>query len=550
MLRILHLENDAIDCEVVLNCLGDAGLQAESQRVETLPAFRECLETGGFGVILSDFTVPGLDPFEALGLAHRLRPEVPFIFVSGTIPEDQAIETLKLGASDYVLKQRLGRLAPSVKRALREADDQSRRKLAEAALRISEARLNAIISSAMDAILSIGADQRIVLFNRAAQEMFRISAREAVGQPIDRFIPSRFREAHGHHVAEFGSSGVSSRSMGNLGTLSALRANGDEFPIEASISQVEIGGVRLFTVILRDVTARQETEQALRESEQRFRQLADALEKTVTERTAQLLEANANLQTFTYTAAHDLRSPLRAIKSFSSFALEECAAQLGTNGRSYLEHVVQSAGQMQHLLNDLLEYSKVNQGELNPARIDLNTAVGEALKLQEPEIRARNAEVRVINSMPPAFGHPATVILIINNFLSNALKFVAPGVKPRITIGADLVQDEPERSSIPQPSTTNHQPPTASRRYVRLRVEDNGIGIPVEDLNKLFDAFHRLHRKQEYPGTGLGLAIVRRGAERMGGRVGVDSEPGKGSRFWVELRAAEQPAEHKIESLS
>ena len=145
-----------------------------------------------------------------------------------------------------------------------------------AARRESEARFRSIIDSAMDAIITVDAHQRIVLCNAAAERMFGCPATEAVGQPLERFIPARFRELHRRHIREFGRTGVTNRAMGALGALSGVRCNGEEFPIEASISQVEAGGEKLYTVILRDITERMQAEAALRESEARFRLLADS----------------------------------------------------------------------------------------------------------------------------------------------------------------------------------------------------------------------------------------------------------------------------------
>jgi signal transduction histidine kinase len=246
-----------------------------------------------------------------------------------------------------------------------------------------------------------------------------------------------------------------------------------------------------------------------------LRQLNLELEERVQDRTAQLRQANDNLQNFAHTAAHDLRSPLRAMRSLANIAVEEHGPQLDSEGQSVLQRIEQSAAHMQHLLDDLLEYSKMGEEELELEPVSLQDAVRDALALLEADIHAKNAIVAVADSLPEIIGHPATVVLLINNFVSNALKFIAPGVQPRIRIWAENMG-----------------------LCVRLSVQDNGIGIAQTDLRKVFEVFQRLHGKGAYPGTGLGLAIVRKGAERMGGQVGVESEPGKGSHFWVELKRA------------
>ena len=132
MLRILHLEDDPADAEIVMDLLREDGLEVESDRVDTLGDFRKQLASGSHSLLISDYTIPGVNALEALKLARTARPELPFIFFSGTIGEDQAIEVLKLGASDYVLKQRMARLPPAVRRALSEAREQARLREAEA----------------------------------------------------------------------------------------------------------------------------------------------------------------------------------------------------------------------------------------------------------------------------------------------------------------------------------------------------------------------------------------------------------------------------------
>lgn len=157
--------------------------------------------------------------------------------------------------------------------------DTTDRKKAEVTSQNSEARLNGIIASAMDAIISVDETQRIILFNAAAETMFGYQAADVLGQPLDRFIPQRFHQAHREHVRIFGRSGVTNRSMGKLGAIIGVRANGEEFPIEASISQIEAANARFYTVILRDITARKRMQEALQESEKRFRLLVEGVKE-------------------------------------------------------------------------------------------------------------------------------------------------------------------------------------------------------------------------------------------------------------------------------
>jgi PAS domain S-box-containing protein len=268
------------------------------------------------------------------------------------------------------------------------------RKLAEESLAKVTARFEGIIASAIDAIISIDAQQKIVLFNPAAARLFGVPAEEALGQSLSRFIPERFRGAHTHHVEKFGQTGVSTRRMGALGTVSGLRANGEEFPIEASISQVEVGGEKLFTVILRDITERQRAEQDLREAQAALEVHAETLEKTVAERTAQLRETVAELEAFSYSLSHDMRAPLRAIHTFTHIVLDDYAKTLGADATDLLKKSLGAAHRMDRLIQDVLAFSRVSRQPIELRPVDVERLVL-ATMLERPELQAPGIDIKV-----------------------------------------------------------------------------------------------------------------------------------------------------------
>jgi len=247
----------------------------------------------------------------------------------------------------------------------------------------------------------------------------------------------------------------------------------------------------------------------LREQEQRY---AAELEQRVAERTAELGEVNAELESFAYSVSHDLRAPLRAMQGFAQALLEDYADRLDPIGQEYAHRIVAAAGHMDTLIRDLLSYSRLSRAALHLQPVSLASVVADVLTQLEGELRKREAQVTVEEPLPQVVGHYATLIQVVGNLLTNAVKFVRPEIQPQVRVWAE------EREE-----------------WIRLWVEDNGIGIAPEHQERIFRVFERLHGIEAYPGTGIGLAIVRKGVERMGGRVGVESEPNRGSRFWVEL---------------
>jgi len=247
-------------------------------------------------------------------------------------------------------------------------------------------------------------------------------------------------------------------------------------------------------------------------------QHAEELEQRVAERTAELAETNAELEAFSYTVAHDLRAPLRAMEGFSTALVEDYGDRLDEDGRDYAERIVAASNRMELLIQDLLAYARLSRSELRPQPVALSDVVAEVLSQLEAALAEAGAEVSVEEPLPTLMAHPATTVQAVANLVANAVKFVAPGVTPRVRVRA-----------------------VTNGATVRLWVEDNGIGLKPEHLERIFRVFERLHSTSAYPGTGIGLAVVRKGVERMGGHVGVESEVGGGSRFWIELPLGGRP---------
>jgi len=355
-------------------------------------------------------------------------------------------------------------------------------------------RLAAIVESSDDAIISKDLNGVIMSWNRGAQRIFGYTGDEVIGKPITMLMPpERVNEEPG--ILDRIRHGV---RVDHYETV-RRRKDGTLFDISLTVSPIvdDDGRIVGASKIARDITDRKRAETALREVREQLAKANEQLEIRIAERTAELAETNSQLEAFVYSIAHDLRAPLRSMQAFSSMILEEYGAKLDETGKLYARRVVRAAESMDMMVLDLLAYGRVARSALELGAANVAAAWAAAITQNEHTIRETNAVVETTAALPAVRAHEATLTQVLANLLGNALKFVPPGVTPRVRLWAEQ-----------RPET------------VRLWVEDNGIGIAPEHHERIFRVFERLHGK-DYGGTGIGLSIVRKGTERMGGRVGV-----------------------------
>jgi PAS domain S-box-containing protein len=362
----------------------------------------------------------------------------------------------------------------------------------EQAIDRSSAVFENILSIATDGVVCVDGEQRITFFNQGAERIFGYRAQDVLGQPLDLLIPDALRHRHGAHLKDFSGSPVTARQMGERGEISGRRSDGTVFPAEASISKLRVGESVVFTAVLRDVTERKQAEEAL------------------ARQAAELARSNAELEQFAYVASHDLQEPLRMVASYTQLLARRYGDRLDDDAREFIGYAVDGVTRMQALINDLLAYSRVGRREITPGTVDLQKLLERVLITLGPAIEEAEAQV-TYDPLPELPGDAVQLSQLFQNLIGNALKFRTE-VPPRVRVDVQEEGDE-----------------------WLFCVRDNGIGIPPEFAQRIFDIFQRLHTRDQYPGTGIGLAICKRIVERHGGRIWVESADGAGSTFHFTL---------------
>ena len=516
-LRVLHLEDSRLDAELVASLLETSGVVADIHRVETRPQFVAALEEGGFELILADYSLPTFDGMTALELARQLRPEVPFLFVTGALRDDSAVETLRRGATDFVVKQRLVRLVPAIQRALRERDERLQRERAEAHLQFL-VTASARLASSLDLAAILGnlaclpipllADFCLADVSTYASDGEHVAAAHVdttKNQLIERL---RFRS----NLIENGVAALHDEITEDR--LRSLCVDPDRFeilkalaPTSLMIVPLIVAGRRLGTLAFGfSTSARRHDGRDLATAQNLAERAAVAIENSRLYREVQReVKSRKDLLAI---VSHDLRNPLQSILLTATLVEQQLPTDHPVRPR--IESITRSSALASRLLGDLLDLARFEAGNavLDPHSQDLAPIVKDSIDIIGSI--AEQKRLTIVNTIKPgaaqAYCDRTRVLQILGNLLGNAVKFTGEG--GTITITSRTL---PERGSV------------------QISVGDTGAGIAANDVPHLFERYWQA--RTGGGGVGLGLSIVKALVEAQSGTISVTSEVGEGSTF-------------------
>jgi PAS domain S-box-containing protein len=501
-IRILHLEDDDSDTLLIRSVLETEGIECQFLHARTREAFLAYLEGEEFDLIFADNELKSFDGVTALAMAREKRPDVPYLFVSGTIDEELAIETLKQGATDYVFKQRLNRLAPAVRRALAEAQDRKERRATESAL-LRQARL---LDLASDAIVIGDLSGRVCYWNQGAERLYGWTRSEAIGKVFDELLDTQYPSPPKQMQARLLEEGRWE------GELVQSRRDGERLTILSrwTLEHGSEGRTAAALIINTDLTPRTRLEAQLRQS--------------------QKMEA---IGTLAGGVAHDFNNMLTSIIGFSHLLGQELESDSPL--KEFVDEIRKAADRAASLTRQLLTFSR--RQVLNPVVLDLNSVV-QNLSGMFRRLIGEDIEFEIVlgKKLACVKVDPSQIEQAIVNLVINARDAMPRG--GRLTIAT---------SNAEIPAEPGQPPQTADGSCVVLAVSDTGTGMDAETRARIFEPFFTT--KPIGKGTGLGLSTVYGLVQQSGGDISVSSELGRGTTFRISLpRTGEQASEAEAPS--
>jgi len=404
---------------------------------------------------------------------------------------DAALSGLHRDGREFAVEVSLSPLksAQGVPLAMAIIQDVSSRKLAEAALQESEARMRAVFESAVDAIITIDERGCLERMNPAAERMFGYAEAEVTGKNVSMLMPSPDREQHDAYLAHYRDTGER-KIIGKGREVEGLRRDGTVFPIDLTVTEMRLGERRMFTGMVRDITERK---------------LAEARNASLLD---ELTSANEELTSFAYVVSHDLKAPLRGIGSLADWLSTDYAHHFNDEGKEHMRLLIQRVHRMGALIDGILQYSRVGRVKEVATSVDVNVLLRDVIDLLAPP---PHITVTVDGVMPAIVGEPTRVQQLFHNLISNAIKYMD---KPQGQVRIACLD--------------------AGKEW-HFSVADNGPGIEARHFEKIFQLFQTLAPRDRVESTGVGLALARKIVEMYQGRIWVDSVPGAGATFWFAL---------------
>ncbi len=499
-IRILYVDDYPLDRELVRDVLEKEHQGFVVAEATSRADFESRLAEGFFDLVLTDFNILGFEGLQVLDMVKATHPHTPVVIVTGTGSEEVAVEALKGGAADYVIKttKHIRRLPETIHAAIERQRLQEEHAQADQQLRDNEERFRATIDQAPVGIAHVGTDGRWLLVNERLTEIVGYTAAELYARTVQVLIHPDDQETESQHRRQLLAWDVGTYTL----ELRFIRQDTLPVWINWTVSLVHglSGDPKYLIAIVEDITARKHAAQEIAR-----------LNQHLTEQANELRVANEELEAFNLSLAQDLRAPLLTIRNMTSLILDDYAPQLPPKAQEVFQLIRRNTEEMDELTQGLLRVSRIPAQSLRRQTVALEELARAAWNDLQAERAGRLVEFTV-GTLPAAQGDPVLLKQVWNHLLSNALKFTRGCQVARIEIGAQQDDD---------------------RAFYFVR--DNGVGFDMAYAQDIFRPFQRFHGSHEYEGTGVGLAIVERIIRRHGGRVWAEGAVGTGATFYFTL---------------